>query len=503
MRLAGARVLLVEDNADMAANMIEILEDEGAVVAHADTAGKAIELTEDEFDVALTDVRLPDATGLSLLPVLRAAGDCLAEVLLVTGNAAIDDAIQAVDGGAYAYIVKPFKPEELIASMERALRQVRSSRAARVLAATVQRRESNLRTLVDTVQALLLVLDDRGRIVQANPAVAKVTGVPQDELVGINWMDEFVPETERPSVEAVFARLVHGESLVVHENRVLCRTSNGSPQERIVSWRSSPARSDVGTMLIYASGLDVTEIRDLELQANLARRLAAIGTLAAGLAHEIRNPLNSARLQLHLLDRRARKLGDSSLMEPIALVHEEIARLSDLVIEFLDFARPAVLNLADADLAEIARRVVELESPGASMHGVELSLIAPSSVVVGIDAAKLQQVVLNLVRNAVEAMTSGGEVTIAVRPHGAGGLLVVRDTGPGIPGDIASRIFEPFFTTKSSGTGLGMAIVHSLVTQHGGSIELINVPGGGAEFRVALPRRPPGSSETYPIAEVT
>jgi PAS domain S-box-containing protein len=494
MRLAGARVLLVEDNSDMAANVREILEFEGAAVAHATTAAQAIELSRDQFDVALSDVRLPDANGLSLLPVFRSAGDGLAEVLLVTGNATIDDAITAVDGGAYAYIVKPFKPEELIASMERAVRQVRSSRAARSLADKIQRRENNLRTLVDTVQALLLVLDDQGRVVQANPAVAKVAGVTQDELVGVHWMTEFVPEADRADVESIFARLVAGESAVVHENRVLSRNHNGSPAERFISWRSSPARSDSGSLLIYASGLDVTELRDLERRTALAHRLAAVGTLAAGLAHEIRNPLNSARLQLHLLDRRARKLGDATLAEPITLVNEEIARLSELVTEFLDFARPTVLAVEVADLSDIARRVVELEAPAASEHGIELSLLAPAPVELSMDSAKVTQVVLNLVRNAVEAIDESGEVTVAVRPDGAGGVLIIRDTGRGISDNVIGRIFEPFFSTKANGTGLGMAIVHSLITQHGGAVSVQNIPEGGAEFRVELPRKPPGAS---------
>lgn len=494
MRLGGARVLLVEDNPDMAANVTEILEDEGATVAHANTAARAIELSKDEFDVALSDVRLPDANGLSLLPVFRSAGDGLAEVLLVTGNATIDDAITAVDGGAYAYIVKPFKPEELISSVERAVRQVRSSRSARALADKIQRREANLRTLVDTVQALLLVLDENGRVVQANPAVANVAGVSQGELVGVNWVQEFIPEADRGGLQDIFDRLVAGESAIVHEHRVLCRNHNGTPDERLVSWRSSPARSDSGSLLIYASGLDVTELRELERQTTLAHRLAAVGTLAAGLAHEIRNPLNSARLQLHLLDRRARKLGDASLAEPINLVNEEIARLSELVTEFLDFARPTVLAVDESDLSEIARRVVELEAPAASERGVRLTLIAPTPVELAIDSAKVTQVVLNLVHNAVESIVDGGEVTVAVRPDGAGGVLIIRDTGRGIPDDVMSRIFEPFFSTKATGTGLGMAIVHSLVTQHGGTIDVRNLPEGGAQFRVVLPHNPPGTS---------
>lgn len=492
-RLAEARVLVVEDNADMAENLTEILEDEGATVRLAGTAAAARASVDNGFDVALVDVQLPDSTGIQLLPHLKHAGDGLAEILLISGYATIQDATQAVTGGAYAYILKPFSGEDIIAHVERAWRQVRSSRTERALAQELRLREANLRALVETVQALLLVLDGEGRIVQANRAVASVTGVSVEELIGRHWIHEFVPEAERPAVEAMFARLLAGESHVSHEHRVVAldRVPGVSiVRERVVSWRSTPVMDKKGAVLIYASGLDVTEVKELEHRTHLAQRLAAVGTLSAGLAHEIRNPLNSAQLQLRLLDRRVVRLGgNEELREPIRLVQQEIERLSMLVQEFLDFARPAVLSVEDSNLVGIASRVVELERPGASARNIEIELDAPEAVTVAVDPAKIQQILLNLVRNAVEAVGEEGRVLVRVVRDGAGGRLVVRDTGPGIPDETLARLFEPFFSTKSEGTGLGMAICHSLVTQHGGEINVRS--NNGAEFEILLPRQPP------------
>jgi signal transduction histidine kinase len=217
-----------------------------------------------------------------------------------------------------------------------------------------------------------------------------------------------------------------------------------------------------------------------------------VGTLSAGLAHEIRNPLNSARLQLHLLERRLRKRSeDVTLLEPIGLVQNEIERLSHLVQEFLDFARPSVLNLEDTDLHDIVARVVELERHAASEHNVVIHLSSPAgSTPVIADRAKVQQVVLNLLRNAIEAVGEDGEVFVDVEYDGNGGLVRVRDTGPGIAEEAMGHIFEPFFSTKAKGTGLGMAICHSLVAQHGGTIR-VESDAGGATFAVTFPRTPP------------
>jgi PAS domain S-box-containing protein len=504
-RLAEARILVIEDNDDLAENLIEILEDEGAAVRTAGTAAAArAAMSQDEgLDLALLDVQLPDSSGLALLPDIKRAGDGLVEVVLISGQATIQDATEAVSGGVYAYILKPFRIEDLVATVERAWRQVRSSRAERALATALRLREASLRVLVETVQALLLVLDDHGRVVQANPAVTALTGVPVSELIGKHWVETFVPEAERAGVREVFQRLGLDQEHLSHEHRVL--TPDQARRERIVSWRYTLVRDKGGDMLIYASGLDVTELKELEQRTRLAQRLAAVGTLAAGLAHEIRNPLNSAQLQLRLLERRLTKAGaDEKLHEPVRLVQQEIARLSGLVQEFLTFARPAVLEVGTTDVAAVARRVVELERPVALEHGVEMILDAPDPVVIGADADKLQQVLLNLTRNAIEAtvVVQGPRcVWVHVAPHGAGASLVVRDTGAGMSSEVEARIFEPFFSTKAEGTGLGMAICHSLITQHGGDILVRSEVGRGTEIEILLPHQPPASATQAPRAK--
>ncbi|GAB4566198.1 MAG: response regulator [Haliangiales bacterium] len=493
--LSGVRILVIEDNYDLAVNLTEILEDEGASVQLAVNASEARLKLKRGFDVALVDVNLPDADGVSLLTELKDASDGLAEVVLISGFATVESALKAVDGGAYAYILKPFRIEDIMVTMQQAWRQIRSSRHARQLARELAKREADLRALVEAVQALLIVLDKDGRMRQSNPAVTALTGMPAESILDKAWHEVFTSASggSIPSWELIFGRLLEGDHAVSLESRV---PTSVVMEERIVSWRFILVSDVADEPLVYAAGLDVTELKALERRTQLAQRLAAVGTLAAGLAHEIRNPLNAAQLQLRLLERRVRKLtDDTSVTEPMKLVQHEIHRLSNLVHEFLDFARPATLSIDEHDLVELATRVVNMERESAAARDVSITLDAAAPVKIEIDAHKIQQVLLNLLRNAIEAIDDAEveqrRVHLEIVGTPAGAVLHVRDTGAGITEEVKARIFEPFFSTKQSGTGLGMAICHSLVTQHGGDLYIHSEIGQGADVEVHLPRHPP------------
>jgi signal transduction histidine kinase len=223
---------------------------------------------------------------------------------------------------------------------------------------------------------------------------------------------------------------------------------------------------------------------------NVTQRLTAMQTMTAGIAHEVRNPLNAARLQLELLERRLRKrTDDDRLVEPCELAQKEIERLTLLLNDFLAFARPPELHVQDADVVQILNHVVGLERVAAEQRGADVALAAaPSQLIAHVDGAKIQQVVLNLVRNAVEAVTAGGHVEVGLAVTDEQFTIAVSDDGPGMPEEVRERIYEPFFSTKEGGTGLGMSIVHSLVSLHGGTIGLLTGPAG-TRFDVSIPRR--------------
>jgi signal transduction histidine kinase len=222
-------------------------------------------------------------------------------------------------------------------------------------------------------------------------------------------------------------------------------------------------------------------------RANARDRLAAMQTLTSGLAHGVRNPLHAARLQLELLSRRLDRRGDDpQLAAPLELASAELARLQALLDDFLAFARPPALQLHDHDLVAIARHAVELEQPLAERRGVAALCRAAGPVVAHVDSEKICQAVQHLARNAIEAAPQGGHVAIDVEMREGVACIRVTDDGPGIPTSVLPRVYEPFFSTKD-GTGMGMAIVHSLVTMHGGRLDVATSPTG-TRVEVLLPR---------------
>jgi signal transduction histidine kinase len=236
------------------------------------------------------------------------------------------------------------------------------------------------------------------------------------------------------------------------------------------------------------------EKRELSRRAQVAEKLAAVGTMTAGLSHEIRNPLNAASLQLAVLERRLRKLkqeDQEALLEPLKLVRDEIARLEHLLQDFLQFARPRELTLQPVSLGPVVGAVVTLLSGEAERRGVRLDCeIAQGLPSVQAEDERLRQVLMNLALNALEATPSGGDVRIVAQALPEEVWVAVDDSGPGIEPSVRQRIFEPFFSTKAAGSGLGLPIVHAIVTQHGGAVGVDASPLGGARFWFTLRRSP-------------
>src|SRR6185369_229517 len=223
----------------------------------------------------------------------------------------------------------------------------------------------------------------------------------------------------------------------------------------------------------YAVGIDVTNEQEMLRRTLRAERLAAVGTMAAGFAHEVRNPLNSASLQLTLLERRLQR-GDvtrDAVLPVMQIVKDEIQRLERMVRDFLAFAQPRAIDPQPTDLNDLIHSVLTLVAPESEaahvQTGAELDETLPP---VPADVERMRQVLLNLIRNGIEAMPDGGRLTLRSRRAGAEAELDVDDTGQGFAEDLP--IFDAFFTTKEHGTGLGLAIVHRIVSDHGGTIRV-------------------------------
>jgi PAS domain S-box-containing protein len=324
--------------------------------------------------------------------------------------------------------------------------------------------------------------DEHGTILLFNRRAEELTGLDRGEAIGRNWCELFFTAESRPQCERVIAE-IRKQPVVPLEGSFVGFDGG----ERRVRWHLTtlPGGSEP---VLCALGVDVTDEHALALRTRRAERLAALGTMAAGLAHEIRNPLNAAHLQLTVLQRRLSRPDHADVdgaKQASELVVSELRRLAGLVEEFLLFARPQPLRIARVDLRAMAEEVIALLGPEAAEHGVQLTLSEGPAVAIEADGERLKQVLQNLVRNGVEAAGSGGNVEVRVALSAEGALVDVEDDGPGLASPDAP-VFEPFYTTKADGTGLGLPIAHRIVTDHGGKIAASR-RGGRTVFTFSLP----------------
>ena len=345
---------------------------------------------------------------------------------------------------------------------------------------------------VELARVVILGLDDAGTIKLFNREAERVTGFARDEVLGAKFVDVLGIDPDRDGArirELLATFFATTDEAGLHtvtdvpplETAIRGKAGHG----RIIRWHFTHAPTDGDDVSVFALGLDTTDERALLERTKHQERLAAIGTMAAGLAHEIRNPLNGAQLHTTFLDLALRDINaNSELLDTVHVVRDEIRRLGGLVTEFLDFARPRPLLVKPVDLQALFERVTKMTAAQAQERDVTVTLDLPTTPVELLaDGAKLEQVLLNLVQNAIEALEHGGKVVIRARRQPRTVTIEVEDDGPGIPS--GSPIFDAFYSTKSQGTGLGLSISHRIVTDHGGSID-VETGTGRTIFRVVL-----------------
>jgi PAS domain S-box-containing protein len=366
--------------------------------------------------------------------------------------------------------------EDFVARLEH-IQSAESSRQREELVREVRSRADAL----ERVAQAMVGIDAHGKLSFSNKATETLTGFGRDQLEEKPFVDRFSQSGGRDELRVVIERARHSNEGVEWTGTLETRAG----RTRLVRWRFVPSGDG---MFVLGAGEDVTdEQHELERKIR-TERLAGVGTLAAGLAHEIRNPLNGALLHVTFLERAlARRDALENEREAVRAVGDEIRRLSALVRDFLVFARPSPPTLKPINLNALCSRTLSIFEGDAKASGASTAQdFAPDDPVVNADGDKLQQVLLNLLRNAAEAVASKkGHVTLRTRRRPRHAAIEIEDDGPGLPSSEAP-IFDAFYSTKPNGTGLGLAIVHRIVTDHGGTVEVESVPGRTL-FRVLLP----------------
>ena len=359
-----------------------------------------------------------------------------------------------------------------------------------------------LAAAVEQAAEVVMITDTAGAIIYANPAFERVTGYTREEALSQNPRMLQSGKHSREFYADLWRTLLGGESWTGH---FVNRRKDGTLFEEDAT--ISPVRDQSGAITYFvAVKRDVTHELALRQQLEHAQKMEAIGRLAGGVAHDFNNVLQAMLSHVSLLRVLVK---DERALRSVGELGEHVRRGASLTRQMLLFSRRETAKLERFDLCEVVRDAMGmLRRLVRANVRFELDLAA-TSLPLEADRGQLEQVLMNLVVNASDAMLGGGLMVVSTAREEGLVVLRVADDGPGVPEALRPRIFEPFFTTKSigAGTGLGLAVVHGIVAQHGGSIEVTDTPGGGATFTVRLPRAASGEFDAIdelvkPVTEV-
>ena len=354
------------------------------------------------------------------------------------------------------------------------------SRNLAILARRLDRERGLMETVLDTLREGVLVLNDDGGVAYANPAALALAGLDDAALAGD------APPRFPPELAAALAPTVGGgaRSLEVEV---------AYPEPRILRVHLTDAEGpSQGKPLRVAVLADVSAERVQTEDRVESERIDSIMTLAAGVAHEIGNPLNALSIHLQLLRKRLAGVGKEAArsLETVDLLESEVRRLDGIVRNFLGAVRPSRPNLAETGLLEVAAASLSLLKDQMEQLGVRATVdVAGEIPPVLADRDQVQQALFNVLKNALEAMDRGGELTLRARSEDDWVVLEVADTGVGIPAEKLTRVFDAYYTTKRDGSGLGLLIVLRILRAHGGRVDISSQPGKGTTVTLRFPQR--------------
>ncbi len=487
------RIIVIDDEAIMRDGSSRILTKEDMDVVTAENGETGLALVKeapDNYDVMLLDLMMPGMSGMEVMEHVKEIAPSIL-VIVVTGYATVDTAVEAMKKGAYDFIPKPFTPDQLRIVVHRALEKKaleeeaeRLREAARKSLKDVAKEKSKTHTIINSMTDGVLVVDKDGTVALLNPAATRFLSVSAEEVIG-KTIDEIKVDALSNAIKDVLEK--DTENIVGVSQEIHLQTDG---REIFLRCHAVPVRDEEGALLGGVTVLqDITQLKELE-------RMKA--DFVAMVTHELRAPVAAIEQQLTVIlkglageinERQARMLGRAK---------ERAKGLLDLVKDLLDLSKieagMQVQYMEPVDIGELLTKVVDLMQPQAQQKGLMLEFeIGKDLPSVNADATNMEGVFTNLISNAIKYTPEGGLVKVTGKKEGDYIRIDVQDTGIGISEKDLPRIFERFYRVKTEktrqivGTGLGLSIVKQVVDAHLGTIDVESVENQGTHFVVRLP----------------
>ena len=474
--------------------MEKTLTPEGYEVKSGGSGREALEfLAGNTFDLVLLDIGLPDMDGFETMShIHRNSPETL--VIMITGDATIESAVKALKSGAYNYLAKPFHIEALRKTIINALDHKRLESHRKQSQKALRESEKRFRDLVENSLIGISIIQNN-KIVYQNPEQSELFN-PLPKKLDANLL-EYVHPDDVNKVKGCYQSLISGKTRSVEAD---FRFSPPGKNDAKVDMRWVQCRASMfkhkGNDALLVNTMDITRAKELEHILRIKSKMISLGRVAAGIAHEIRNPLTGINSYLYTLD----DFLDTEILESekIKVMKKIVGQLQvasnkieSVIKRVLDFSKPGTPVMALVNINKSLKEAINLSAVSLRKNNIKIE----QSLEQGLpncyaDPQLIEQVILNLINNAAKALEKAeGHRIIEVTSASEKNSIIIRvsDSGPGVPLELRDKMFDPFFTTRQDGAGIGLSITQRIIADHSGSIDVGSSKLGGAEFRIELP----------------
>jgi PAS domain S-box-containing protein len=487
-------ILVIDDEQIMRDGCSRILSKNAWNVISAENGQKGldeIQASPGKFDLVLLDLMMPGMSGMEVLDHVRTVDPNLL-VIVITGYATVESAVEAMKKGAYDFVPKPFTPDQLRIIVRRALERNALQKEAEFLRKErekslqdISTEKSKIRTIINCMGDGVLVCDRDGCVVLSNPAVSRMLMIPENSLLG-----KFLSQCElHPELSKVIEESLQTKDLGY--TSVSQEISIGESEEIFLLAHTAPVRNDLGETLGSVTVLqDIRHLKELDKMKS---------EFIAMVAHELRAPIASVEQQLNVILNGMAGEVTAKQEKLLSRAKERTHGLLTLIKDLLDLSKIEAGKMVQykepLSLQEVISKVIDLMRADAEAKKIDLQFSAPpTSPLINADRNSMEGIFTNLISNAIKYTPEGGKVRVTLGEEGGFVKAAVSDTGIGIKKEDLPRIFDKFFRVKTPetreiiGTGLGLSIVKNIVDAHLGSISVESEEGGGTTFTVLLPK---------------